>query len=214
MNVLVFAPHNDDEILGVGGTIKKHIIAGDDVYVVEATSGVHYKELQENARKAHEYLGVKKTFFLNLPVCQLANMNQMEINAAISEVVKEVQPEVAYIPFTGDMHSDHRVFAECAMVALRPIGDYSIRSIYMYETLSETGWNIPTPDKAFIPNAWVDITETIDNKLKAMSFYESQIREFPHPRSKESIIALARSRGTTIGVECAESFMLIRHIVK
>ena len=214
MNVLVLAPHNDDEILGVGGTIKRHINNGDEVYVLEATSGVHYIQLQEEARNAHAFLGVKKSFFLNFPVGKMVNMNQMEINDAIFKVVKEVRPEVVYIPFTGDMHTDHRIFSECAMVALRPVGDYTVRSIYMYETLSETGWNIPTPEKSFRPDVWVDITDTMEDKLEAMSYYADQLREFPHPRSKESILSLAKYRGSTIGCQYAESFMLVRHIVK
>lgn len=84
----------------------------------------------------------------------------------------------------------------------------------MYETLSETGWNIPIEGRCFNPNMWVDITDTIEDKLGAMSCYESQLIEYPHPRSKEAISALAQFRGATVGVPYAESFMLVRRIVR
>ena len=212
MNVLVFAPHNDDEVLGVGGTIKKLVNAGNSVFICEVTSGLHYTQLQEEARIAHALLGVKKSFFLNKPVGMLKTGNQMELNKSISEVISEVQPEVVFTPFLGDMHIDHREVTESVMVALRPIGNYSIREIYMYETLSETGWNIPTSERSFSPNVWVDISETIQEKIEAMKCYKSQLLEYPHPRSEEAILALAKFRGSTISVPYAESFMLIRKI--
>lgn len=210
MNVLVFAPHNDDEILGVGGTIKRHINEGNDVYVCEVTSGLHYTLLQKEAKKAHQFLGIKESFFLNLPVGKLRSMEQAELNAAMLNVVKQVQPEIAYVPFLGDMHMDHREVTESVMVALRPIGDYSIREIYMYETLSETGWNVPTYERAFNPNVWVDISDTIEDKLGAMECYQNQLLKYPHPRSKEAILSLAKYRGATVGIPFAESFMLVR----
>ena len=212
MNVLVFAPHNDDEVLGVGGTIKKLVNAGNSVFICEVTSGLHYTQLQEEALIAHALLGVKKSFFLNKPVGMLKTGNQMELNKSISEVISEVQPEVVFTPFLGDMHIDHREVTESVMVALRPIGNYSIREIYMYETLSETGWNIPTSERSFSPNVWVDISETIQDKIEAMKCYKSQLLEYPHPRSEEAILALAKYRGSTISVPYAESFMLIRKI--
>lgn len=212
MKVLVFAPHNDDEILGVGGTIKKYINEGHEVYICEVTAGLMYKMLQDEAKKAHNYLGIRKTFFLNLPVGELKMLKTKEINTKIDEVVKEVRPDIAYVPFLGDMHLDHREVTEAAMVALRPIKGNFIREIYMYETLSETGWHVPLNDKCFNPNVWVNITGTIENKLKAMEYYQSQLNEFPHPRSQEGIRALAKFRGSTIGVHYAESFMLVRKV--
>lgn len=212
MNILVFAPHNDDEVLGVGGTIKKAVDQGHSVYVCEATSGKHFALLQQEARKAHTVLGVRQSYFLNLPVGGLRNMNQMDLNAKVSAVVRETSPEVVYIPFIGDMHFDHRELTESAMVALRPIGTCPVREIYMYETLSETGWNLPSGERAFIPNVWIDISDTIEDKLRAMKCYESQLLDYPHPRSEEAIRSLAKYRGSTVGVPYAESFMLVRKI--
>lgn len=212
MNVLVFAPHNDDEVLGVGGTIRKHIIQGDSVYVCEITSGSKYQILQREAQNAHKVLGVSDTYFLNLPVGKLRNMEQADINQCISDVINSTQPSVVYLPFIGDMHIDHRETIESAMVGLRPLHNTSVKEVFMYETLSETGWNIPTVERSFNPNVWVDISETFNFKVLAMKCYESQVCQYPHPRSIEGIEALAKYRGSTIGVKYAECFMLVRMI--
>ena len=212
MKVLVFAPHNDDEILGVGGTIARLVKENNEVYVCEYTSGKMKDTLQAEAKKAHALLGVKKTFFLNLPVCQLRNMNQADINKAVMEVVKEVCPNIAFIPHKGDMHIDHAEVVESAMVALRPVCCPDIKKIYVYETLSETEWNVPSVDNAFVPNAWFDITDYLETKVEAMKCYESQLQQFPNPRSEKAIRALAAYRGATMCLNYAESFMLIRSI--
>lgn len=213
MNILVFAPHNDDEVLGVGGTIAKHVANGDNVYVCEVTVGRNEeraKAIKEEALKAHQILGVKETYFLDFPVVGLTHLQPMELNKKISEIVKKIQPEIAYIPHKGDMHQDHGHVAESAMVALRPVDSPQVQAIYVYETLSETEWSIPSVDNAFIPNVYVDITTMINKKLEAMQCYQSQLYEFPHPRSLKAIKSLAEVRGSTVCVESAESFMLVR----
>ena len=170
--------------------------------------------MQEEARRAHEVLGVKKSIFLNLPVVRLKTMELSEINGPISKVVQDVRPDIAFIPFIGDMHIDHREVTESALVALRPINDYSVKTIYMYETLSETGWNIPNSERTFIPDTWVDVTSHLDKKIEAMKCYDSQIKDYPNPRSSEGIKALAMYRGSTVSVQYAECFMTVRNIIK
>ncbi len=210
MRILVFAPHNDDEVLGVGGTIAKYAKEGHEVFVCEATSGPNYVNMQNQARAAHDILGVKESFFLNLPVSRLKETGTPEKNAAFWDVVREVRPNAAFIPHIGDMHVDHEETALAAMVALRQLINPRLNAIYTYETLSETEWNIPNTANAFLPNVWSDITDTLEQKLAAMSCFTGQIKQFPHPRSLEAIRALAQLRGSTIGVAYAESFMLVR----
>lgn len=212
MKVLVFAPHNDDEVLGVGGTIAKYASQGHEVYVCEVTSGKNIDRLKNEALEAHSILGVKDTIFLNLPTVGLADIPTKELNEAMHDTVDKIKPDIAFIPHKGDMHLDHKMVAESAMVALRPVNSPQLKAIYSYETLSETEWNIPSPDNLFVPNVWVDITDTIDKKLEAMKCYQSQLYDFPHPRSLEAIEALSKLRGSTICVNNAESFMLIRSI--
>lgn len=213
MNVLVFAPHNDDEVLGCGGTIHKHVLSGDSVYVCEITSGPRYKILQQEAVKAHTVLGVSESLFLNLPASGLAEYPKSELNGKVDEVVKRIKPQIVYFPFIGDMHLDHRFVAEAVLVAIRPINNCSVMKAYMYETLSETGWNIPYGERNFTPNVWIDITENLEKKIVAMECYNSQIKEYPNPRSKEAIKALAMYRGSTVSLPYAEAFMMVREIL-
>ena len=211
-SALVFAPHNDDELLGAGGTLIKLSKSGCEVTVCEVTSGLTSQRIQKEARNAHHLMGVKDSIFLNLPSCQLEEISKLKLNEEMSTVIKKVKPEIVFIPHYGDMHLDHRWVAEGAMVAIRPIVAPYIKRILAYETLSETEWNTPSVKNVFIPNVWVDISEHLNGKLEAMRCYQSQLIDFPHPRSLEAIEALARYRGSTVGVDAAEAFMLIRAI--
>ena len=213
MKVLVFAPHNDDEVLGVGGTIAKFANEGHTVYVCEVTGGPSANVLQNEARKAHQILGVKETIHLNLPAVKLKSLDVAEINAPIANTINSIKPEIVFTPFIGDMHIDHREVTESVLVAVRPIDNSSVKTVYMYETLSETGWNIPNNDRSFIPDTWIDISTYIDTKVEAMRCYESQIKLFPNPRSEDAIRAMAMYRGSTVSLRYAEAFMLIRNII-
>lgn len=213
MNVLIFAPHNDDEVLGAGGTICRLADEGHNVIVCEVTSGPKYKMMQEEAGRAHRRLGVNQSIFLNLPFVRLKSIETVEINKSISDVVNKIKPEMVFVPFIGDMHIDHREVTESVLVAVRPVNNSTVRTIYMYETLSETGWNIPNSERSFMPDTWFDISAYLNKKLDAMKCYESQIKEYPNPRSIEGIKALSMYRGSTVGVEYAECFMTVRNII-
>ncbi len=217
--VLVFAPHPDDEILGCGGTMIKHIEAGNEVYVCIVTKGVlplfkpeGTEMTRAEARNCHQHIGVKKTYYLDFPAVMIDKENRYEINGKILDVIKEVQPDEVYIPHWGDMQKDHQIVADACMVALRPKYEPKIRRIYSYETMSETAWNAPNVQNEFIPNVYVDITDTLDKKIVALSFFETQLSPFPDARSLESVEALAKYRGALMHVKAAEAFMLIREI--
>ena len=155
-------------------------------------------------------LGIKEFKCLHLPVVDMKNSNTRIINGKFEELVREVEPEIAFIPHKGDMHADHQETAKAAMVALRPYDNPQLKAIYAYETLSESEWNLPSVENVFMPDTWNDITDYIDLKKRAMKCYESQLKEFPNPRSIGAIDALARLRGSTIGFQYAECFMTIR----
>ena len=214
MKVLVFAPHNDDEVLGVGGTIAKYAKQGHEVFVCEVTSWLQNMEstnaLKKEAIRAHDILGVKDTIFLDLPVVHLKETPTHIKNKKFVEVVQAIKPEFAFIPHTGDMHVDHGETSLAAMVALRPLENPQLKAIYTYETLSETEWNIPNAVNGYVPNVWSDISETYELKIQAMKCFTSQLHAFPHPRSIEAIEALAKLRGSTIGARYAESFICVR----
>ncbi len=211
---LVFAPHNDDELLGAGGTIIKFSKSGYSVIVCEITAGPNSDAIQSEAREAHKVLGVTQTVFLDLPSCKLDELPKTELNASVVKVVQEYKPDIVLIPHYGDMHLDHRWVAEAAMVAVRPLAAPFVKTVLAYETLSETEWNTPSVVNAFIPNIWIDISDEIEKKLTAMKCYKSQLYSFPHPRSLEAIMSLAQYRGSTIGARAAEAYMLIRGIIK
>lgn len=219
MRVLVFAPHPDDEIIGVGGTIAKRAKVGDEVYVCVVTKAqppMFSAELVEQGRsecrKADAQLGVKETIFLDFPAVMLETVPRYEFNGKFCEVIQRIQPDEVYIPHRGDMQLDHKMVVDAAMVAVRPRGNCYPKRVYAYETLSETGWNIPNTVNDFIPTVYEDITDTFDKKLAAMNVFQSQLAPFPAARSIGAIEALAKFRGATVNVMAAEAFSLIREV--
>jgi LmbE family N-acetylglucosaminyl deacetylase len=224
MKILVIAPHPDDEVLGCGGTIKKHINKGDEVYlciVTKAYTPDWSQEFIENRKKeiacTKEVLGIREIFLLDLPTVKLDTVPQKKLNDLISDCVNKVKPEILYIPFSGDINKDHRLVFEASLVAARPKPESQVKKIFSYEVPSETEWGssrAQSEKEIFVPNAYVDISETLEIKLKAMSCYKSELKEFPHPRSLKAITALAEKRGSEAGLQAAEAFMLIREILK
>lgn len=219
MKVLVIAPHPDDEIIGVGGTIAKRAQSGDEVYVCIVTKGIEplFKEefIEQGRRECVEAdakLGVKETIFLDFPAVMLETVPRYEFNGKIAEIVQRINPDEVYIPHRGDMQIDHQMVVDAAMVAVRPRGNNYPKRVYAYETLSETGWNIPNTVNEFIPTVFEDITDTFKLKLEAMNIFQSQLASFPAARSIGAIDALAKFRGATVSVEAAEAFCLIREI--
>lgn len=219
MNVLVIAPHPDDEILGVGGTIAKRVAQGHTVYVCVVTKGceplfpAEYVEKGRNeCRKADAHLGVKETIFLDFPAVMLESVPRFEFNRKILEVIQKIKPEEVYIPHRGDMQLDHKMVVDAAMVALRPKYEHVVKRIFAYETPSETGWDIPNTVNEFIPNVYEDISETYKIKMDALKIFESQLGEYPEARSLGAVEAMARYRGAAVRQAAAEAFMLIRMI--
>lgn len=219
MKVLIIAPHPDDEIIGVGGTIAKRAQAGDEVYVCIVTKGIQplFREdfIEQGRRECLEAdakLGVKETIFLDYPAVMLETVLRYEFNDKIAEVVKSINPDEVYIPHHGDMQLDHQIVVDAAMVAVRPRGVNYPKRVYAYETLSETGWNIPNTVNEFIPTVYEDITDTFELKLSSMNVFKSQLAEFPAARSIGAIEALAKYRGATVNVRAAEAFSLIREV--
>lgn len=217
--VLVLAPHPDDEVLGVGGTMARLASEGAEVTVAILTRGTPPAFTEEVARQtrnealeAHRLLGVKDSVFLSLPAARLDTVPHSEVNGQLIELYRSIRPDTVFVPFNGDIHLDHQLFFLSAMVAARPNSDFSPRVLYAYETLSETNWNAPYLTPNFVPNVFVDITGFLDAKLEAMRRYASQIKPFPHERSAESLQALATLRGSTVGIHAAEAFVLLREV--
>ncbi len=221
MRVLVIAPHPDDEVLGCGGTIAKLVKEKNEVYVAIVTKASpplfteeYIAQGRREAMLAHGYLGVKDTFFCDLPAAQLDVTEHKKVNQALCDVINKVNPELLFIPFIGDMHLDHQAIFTSALVASRPNTNNFPKKILAYETLSETNWNAAYLTPGFTPNVFINISEYLPAKLKAFSAYQSQVKPFPHERSVEALEALAKLRGATVFCEAAEAFVLIREVVE
>lgn len=219
--ILIIAPHPDDEVLGCGGTMRKHTENGNEVFLCIVTkpytpdwTEAYIENKKKEIKASNDILGIKKTFFLDLPTVKLDTVPQKQLNDAVSSCVQEVNPEVVYIPFFGDINKDHQLVSQASIVAVRPKPGLTIRKVFLYEVLSETEWAKPAQkiEEVFIPNQYEDISGFLDDKLKAMSAYQSELKEYPHPRSLKGIEVLAQKRGTECGKKAAEAFMILREV--
>lgn len=221
MRIVVVAPHPDDEVLGCGGVMARHAAAGDDVFVVIATRGApdlysdeSVERTRAEARQAHAILGVRETRFLDFPAPRLDVTPAHLIADALAQQFHDLQPERVYLPHHGDMHADHGRIYHATLVAARPLASCPVKQLLCYETLSETEWAPPIASSVFYPTVFVDIAAHLPKKLEAMRCFASQLKPAPNPRSLEAIEALARYRGSTISAHAAESFILIRDVIR
>ena len=129
-----------------------------------------------------------------------------------TEIISRIKPKTVFLPHPSDLHSDHGVIYESALVSLRPFSANYVKEVYCYETLSETEWAPYQGIRSFNPNVFFDISNEIEKKLEAMKFFISQLKGFPHSRSLEAIECLAKVRGSTINCKSAEAFELVRLI--
>ena len=218
MRVLIFAPHRDDEILGCGGTMLKRKAAGDHITVclVTAREGDELppwtQRIHDEMKRSHEFVGVDEYIGFPFGANKLEEFTRLDFNKAFDDAVRKVQPDEVYLPLWGDMQKDPQMTVAGALVALRAKNSCAPKRIYAYETLSETGINVPSMNNAFVPTVYEDISDYLEGKLEAMSFYQSQMHPYPDLRSREAVEALARFRGAMVNVKAAEAFMLIREI--
>lgn len=217
--VLVIAPHPDDEVFGCGGFMHRLAGEGANVQIVVMSRGKpgRYAEdavqnVRQEARSAHELLGIGEPVFLDFFAPELDLYSVSELAGSIAKLIREFKPVQMFIPHRGDIHHDHRAVYNAALVAARPVQGCSVKEIYAYETLSETEWAPPFADDAFIPTCFVDISEHIEQKIEALRCFRSQLREYPSSRSVEAVRALALFRGVTVGCRYAEAFMHVRSI--
>lgn len=215
MKVLAVSPHADDVLLGCGGTLIKHIENRDKVYHCIVTvphkpywSDEFIDDRQKQVELEKELLGYTAVMLLGFPTTKLNCVPQIDLNSAITNVVRSIKPNIVYIPNESDLHMDHRLVCNGCKVALRPI-DYKGR-ILMYETPSETEWG-----NGFKPNWYSVISDRqIDKKIEFLRIvYKGEMHDdCPHPRNSEYIKMLSKKRGYEIGEKYAEAFILIRGI--
>ena len=219
--ILVIGAHPDDEVLGVGGTIAWHAERDDDVYVCILSEGAsaQYEDAgmiavrREAASKAASILGVKESFYYDLPDSQMEDVPHLEINSILEKLVTDLQPSTVYTHFRLDTDRDHQRTYESTMVATRPKVGACVRRVLCYEVPGQTHWFGATAETTFAPNVYIDIAPYLSRKLEAMACYQSEIGEFPFPRSLKAIETLAGWRGVSCGLVAAEAFVLVREIV-
>lgn len=211
------APHPDDEVLGCGGTIARLTNKGVKVHVIVMTKGTSPRfdsKLVENIRaetlRAHKMLGIERTHFLDLPAAEMDKLAQADVNAVLGNCIDQIQPDLLFVPFVGDIHVDHQITFGAAMVWARPRNGNAPHAVLAYETLSETNWFAPGITPAFTPNCYINIDGYLDKKIAAFECFESQIFPFPDERSIETIRALAMVRGATVNYKSAEAFVAVR----
>jgi N-acetylglucosamine malate deacetylase 1 len=214
--VLVLAVHPDDETLGCGGTLLKHKDNNDQIHLLIATSidetHDYYEKREREIEQISKLYGFKSVNNLRLKTMRVDEYSMSELVVKISNLINSIKPNIIYLPFLHDVHSDHRKIFEAAFSCTKSFRYPFLKKIYMMETLSETEFVPNLIHYSFCPNVFVDITKYIDKKIEIMNVYQSEIDKHPFPRSKKNIKALATYRGASCGSEYAESFMLLKEI--
>ncbi len=217
MNILVISPHMDDEVLGMGATIAKHVHVGHEVYVCFIAHRVYTRKYDKeiNLREVQHALDAKK--ILGYKESEFFNLNDERLDVAIQDIlnplekyVEKIKPEIVYSNFFGDNHQDHRAVFQAVRVAIRPSARITPKTWMLYETPSSTDQSPHIMESTFMPNHYVDIAEYIDKKITAYKCYETEKRNYPHSRSEEALKIIAQKRGVEIGFKYAEAFMIMR----
>lgn len=223
--VLVIAAHPDDEILGCGGTMARLVEEGHEVRIVILGEGItsRYQEraeadqsllvnLHDHARRAALEVGVQQVEVLNLPDNRFDTVALLDVVKRVETLIEEYNPDVIFTHHESDLNVDHRVTFRAVLTATRPIEGHPVRDLYSFEIPSSTEWSFHAHSPAFQPNVFFDISTTLERKKRAMGCYETEIREFPHPRSLQALDIIARRWGTVVGCQAAEAFALVRSI--
>jgi N-acetylglucosamine malate deacetylase 1 len=227
MNILVIGAHPDDEVLGVGGTISKHIKNRDNVFIVLFSVGHKpiQPNLKEQAYKSIKIFGIdrEKLFWMGCKSGQFDLESKLKINSKLAEIITKIKPEIVYTHFFGDTHQDHRFVFDSTMVACRPHEIRGIKTkqdwkgvqkILCYEVPSSTNWS-GRLNENFNPTEFNIISEEdLKNKIDAYNCYKNEVRPGNHPRSIESLKTVAKYRGNSIGTDLAEAFVIIRNIIR
>jgi len=224
--VLVIAAHPDDEILGCGAVMAKHINDGDQLTCVILGSGVTSRsasssnhdlelmQLRESTVKAHKCIGNDNLIFLDYPDNKFDSVPLLDLVQDLEGVTREINPTMIYTHHWSDVNVDHRLTFDAVSAIARSMPGQTIQEIRHFEIVSSTNWSLQSGSSQFHPNLFVDITDFMESKKDALICYKSEMRDFPHTRSLESIDALAAYRGSSVGTYRAEAFEVSRRIIK
>ena len=226
MNIAVIAAHPDDEILGCGGTIARHSLENDVVNVLILAEGItsrtrgeeatdssgELRALANAARTASEIVGASSLRLYQFPDNRMDSVALLDVVKVVEEFINEYRPSLVYTHAASDLNIDHRITHEAVVTACRPLPGSTVETLLYFEVVSSTDWRSSATGNGFSTNWYVDISCTLQKKLEALRAYSSEMRPFPHARSLESVEALARSRGASVGMDAAEAFAVGRHV--
>jgi len=218
--IMVVAAHADDEVLGCGGTIARHVAEGDVVHVVFIADGVSSRSESDSTELQHRnqardealcILGVTHSHSLDFPDNRMDSVPLLDVVQALEPIIEEIQPSRIYTHHHSDLNVDHRITHQAVMTACRPVPGSSVREILAFEVMSSTEW-ASSRGMPFVPNIFVDIADNLQCKLQALSAYKLEMHPAPHSRSFEHVEYLARHRGHSVGLDIAEGFEVVRLI--
>lgn len=217
--IAVIGAHPDDELLGAGGTIARHAQAQDEVHAIVVADGASSRYprdmvgvLEKQALRAAEVIGFASLGFLGCPDQRLDTLPLIELTQRIEAALDDIDPHIVYTHFPGDVNADHGLVAKAAWTACRPCSRPRLHRFAVFETPSSTEWAWPLPGGQLEPNLFVDVTGTLDIKIAAMECYETELREYPHPRSSRALRERASFWGSRIGRLAAEPFRVLRDV--
>lgn len=215
--ILVIAPHPDDETLGCGGTILKHIKNKDEVNWMIVTKMDEkkvdkkiIKKRMNEIDKVRKAYGFKNVLNLEFNTATLDNIPKNKLVEKFKKNIQKLKPEIIYLPFKYDAHSDHKCTYDAVHSCTKSFRAPYVKSVRVYETLSETDFANNFNQMQFVPNLWIDITKQIEKKLKIMKIYNSELKKHPFPRSIKNLKALATHRGAFAGCKYAEAFYIVK----
>lgn len=224
--VAVIAAHPDDEILGCGASLKKLTAKGCQVNVLILGEGItsrsnvrdpesdkiQLEKLRQNCHQANQTVGVKNVVMKQYPDNRFDSIDLLDIVKDIETFLGDFPADAVFTHHRGDLNIDHQITNRGVVTACRPAVMASPDLILCFNVLSSTEWYFGSRENLFTPNFFIDVGDTIEDKVKAMAFYESEIKPFPFARSLESIRIQAKHYGQIINVEAAEAFEIIRAI--
>lgn len=217
--VVVIAAHPDDEVLGAGGCLARHVLMGHEVHAVVVADGAGSRypvemtaTLETSARRAAEVIGFASLRLQSLPDQRLDTVPFIELTQLIEAELDDIAPTVVYTHFPGDVNADHGLVARAAWTACRPYARPQVRRFAVFETPSSTEWAWPLGGSSLEPNLFVDVSDTLEIKVAAMECYGSELRDYPHPRASRALRERAAYWGSQVGRRAAEPFRVLRDI--
>ena len=225
-NILVIVAHPDDEILGVGATIKKLTEEGCVANAVILGEGLTSRgncrsdtdknlleELKSHSKSATTTVGYSNVEFADLPDNRFDSLDLLDVIKIVQSYVDKYNPDTIFTHHYGDLNIDHRITFDAVITVCRPVNHCRVQNIFCFETPSSTEWNFKYGESTFKPTVFFDVSHTLNYKLSAMEYYLTESTQYPHPRSTEALSVIAKRWGTVVGVNCAEAFETVRSVI-